>query len=342
MRFQLAILVCLLTGCAMQPTPVETMTAASISNRDLLLQLAHSNSMRLGVEFLPPAADELAVSALPAAARAQDPPRPNLQLPRPQIQPKIGAARRELLSQEKHTWLLSSDDLTSIHSSLERETLLFLDDVLEQDYHRSTFDLSTPILDAETIDQQSPLFVLPDGDCDADELAELMNERGLSLMRRPAQRLLRRMPIVHDAELEIQDFSSSNVPLSKSYRETHADQRSLGRVSVRVHAGQWNDPIEVNYLRRGFRIGSSQEHLKIGLQNQLTDSLRLDANCEWNYDTQGFSARAELSFSAGPQTSVHLLVSDSIDFLVTSNQHSLYSTPLDGSPGIMLYAVHRF
>ena len=130
----------------MQPTPVRSLAIADVSNRELLRQLADANSMRLGVEFLPPAEEEHAVAVRPSAARANTiPVGPRTE--RPKTPYVFDSARCERQGSERHTWLLSSEDLASLRTPVERETLHFLDDVLEQDHNRSVYDLGTPILE---------------------------------------------------------------------------------------------------------------------------------------------------------------------------------------------------
>lgn len=340
-RFQPGILCCLLAGCAMQPTPVRSLATADVSSRDLFQKLADANSMRLGVEFLPPAEDERAVAVRPSAARVNNVP-VEPRSARPKTPYVFDSARRERKGSDRHTWVLSSDDLAALRTPVERETLHFLDDVLEQDHNRSVYDLGTPILDVETIDLQSPESRLPDYSPDVEERAEQLNQRGFGLLRSPSRRLFRRLPVVHDLEVQVETFSSVNVPLSRSYREAHEDQRKLGRLTVRVRANDLVDPVELNYFRSGVRLGSSQSTLKLGFQREIVDSVTLDVQTQYDYETYRWNLRADLGWAVTPHSSLHLLASDAVDFLVTSNQHSLYETPLDGSPGLLLYAVHRF
>ena len=40
--------------------------------------------------------------------------------------------------------------------------------------------------------------------------------------------------------------------------------------------------------------------------------------------------------------SMHLAAGDDMDFLSTSSIYSLFESPMDGRPGLVLYAVHTF
>jgi len=52
--------------------------------------------------------------------------------------------------------------------------------------------------------------------------------------------------------------------------------------------------------------------------------------------------RLDLAWRRSASTSVHVAVGDDMDFLSTSSLYSLFESPMDGSPGLVLYAVHVF
>jgi hypothetical protein len=52
--------------------------------------------------------------------------------------------------------------------------------------------------------------------------------------------------------------------------------------------------------------------------------------------------RVDLSYHPSLSTSLHVALGDDMDFLSTSSIYSLFESPMDGSPGIVLYAVHVF
>ncbi|HZT56712.1 MAG TPA: hypothetical protein VFA35_10825 [Burkholderiaceae bacterium] len=310
-----------------------------VSNRAILRELAHSSPMRLGVEFLPPAADESAVAVTPAAARAQDAPATAPARPQAPISP---TGDPDDVRSDRHTWTLSIEDLSAMRTPLERETLQFLADLRHADLRRQRRELGTPILTIETVDLESPELRLMQDDALADERAEWLTEHGFELFRRPASLLLRRLPLVQGLQVELDDFKSDNVPLSAEYRQTHQDEPNLGRVSMRVRANDLHDPVEIAYMKSGVRIGTSQGMLKLGYTHRLTDNIDFSVRPRLDYATGAWHVRADLGWTLSHTTSLHLVAGDNLDFLATSNFYSLFDSPMDGSPGLLFYAVHLF
>src|SRR5262249_22645828 len=160
--------------------------ALDVSNRAILRELAHGSPMRLGVEFLPPAADESAVAVAPVAARAQEEPATAPARPQAPVSP---TGDRDDVRSDRHTWTLSIEDLPPLPRPLERETLQSLQDLRQEDLRRQRRELGTPILNIETVDLESPALRLMQDDPLADERAEWLNEHGFELFRRPASLL---------------------------------------------------------------------------------------------------------------------------------------------------------
>jgi hypothetical protein len=338
LRFLLGALLCL-AACATQSTSVDASATPDVSNRAILRELAHGSPMRLGVEFLPPAADESAVAVTPAAARAQDAPATAPARPQAPISP---TGDPDDVRSDRHTWTLSIEDLSAMRTPLERETLQFLEDLRHADLRRQRRELGTPILTIETVDLESPELRLMQDDVLADERAEWLTEHGFELFRRPASLLLRRLPLVQGLQVELDDFKSDNVPLSQPYRMSHQDEPNLGRVSMRVRANDLHDPVEIAYMKSGVRIGTSQGMLKLGYTHRLTDNIDFSVRPRLDYATGAWHVRADLGWTLSHTTSLHLVAGDNLDFLATSNFYSLFDSPMDGSPGLLFYAVHLF
>jgi hypothetical protein len=294
--------------------------------------------MRLGVEFLPPLAEDSAVPVPPATVRveavaAEGPRKRSAAV---EFAPYGGTDRGEL-----HTWTMSAEDLANVRDPLARETLKFIDDVMGEDRRRLQRGLGTPILTMQTFDSQSPGIDLHSEETRAEDEAEWLAENGLDLLSRPFRLLLRRHPAVLGVEAYLDEFKEGNVPLSEEYGRAH-DSEDLGRVSMRVHASDLADPVELVYMRSGIRLGSSQRHLKLGFGQQVADDLYLDVRTRQDYETNRWRWRADLRYLLSQQTSLHFVAGDNLDFLTTSSLYSLFESPMDGAPGLLVYAVHLF
>jgi hypothetical protein len=314
-----------------------TAAEANATRTDLGL-LSRGNPMRLGVEFLPPLAEDSTVPVAPAPVRVEavaEGPRPK-KAPPVEFAPSGGRDRGEV-----HTWTMSADDLAAVRDPLARETLRFIDEVMGEDRRRLRRDIGTPILTMQTTDMQSPGIDLCSEEVRAEEEAEWLAEHGVDLLRRPFRNLLRRLPVVEGLELQLDEFKKGNVPLTEAYGRAH-DTSDLGRMSMRVHAGDLRDPVELAYMHSGIRVGSSQRHLKLGLARRLTDDVYLDVRCRQDYETSQWRWRADLQWLLSQRTSLHFVAGENLDFLTTSSLYSLFESPMDGDQGLLVYAVHLF
>lgn len=348
MKLQLGLALCLFAGCAVRPTAVTeqapatdaTAQASGAAARpqalDVFAAIRRGSPLCLGVEFLPPVADENPLTGPTAVARAEAVPQPPPAPVRPrEFQPFGGRDHAD-----RHTWTLSADDLAHARAPIERETLRFLDDLMGEDRRRLRRDIGTPILTVQATDLQSPGIDLRSEEIQAEEEAQYLAEHGTDLLRRPLQLLLRRTPLVEQLEIDLREFKETNVPLSEEYGRAH--QGNLGRLSLRVRTSDPQDPVEVVYLRSGVRIGSSQSQLKLGFARHIAKDLVLELRARQDYDDRDWRLRADLAWEVSPHTSLHFVAGDNLDFLTTSTVYSLFESPMDGSPGVLVYAVHLF
>ena len=109
-----------------------------------LSKLSRGNSLRIGVEFLPPAAHDTAVAVPPSGIRAESIgtlAATERYLPRraePRERQPYGGT---VVDDDTHTWGLSSGDLAGLRSPVAEETLLFIDDLMGEDRRRLQRDL---------------------------------------------------------------------------------------------------------------------------------------------------------------------------------------------------------
>jgi hypothetical protein len=328
LRFQWGIWSCLLAGCVVQPTrstPTPT-TVAGLAPPPAGLVL------RIGVEHLPPSER---VAESPGTVRVQ-----SLGGEEPRRTASAPEQRPRRRKSTDHTWTLSAEDLTAIDDPIARETLQFVEDLVGEDQRRVRRSLGTPFFD--WVGPGSNGLELRGEEADRVMREEWVHENGPALLRRPLRLLLRRLPIASQVGVAMQDFRSDHVPLSEPYQQTHGDRHLLGRISARIRTSDLEDPLELVYMRSGVRIGSSQEVGKLSIDWPLTDTLSFQLRTRTTYENGDHELRGGLVLRPSATTSLHLTIGDNLDYLSTSQAYSLFDSPMDGAPGLLLHGVHVF
>lgn len=333
MRLLFALLGCV-AGCALQPandrrpTPREQPAlregiVAPMPNFD--------PEPRVGVEYLAPDAEVRGNTSEPVFVeplRGEDPPR--------------RATPSRPKDPRTHTWLMDREDFAAVQEVEARMVLQFLDNLMGEDRRRVQRELGTPILEPQMRDLKSPGIELQSETAAREEAAAWLCEHGPGLLNQPLRRLLRQTPLVQQLELRLDEFKSEHVPLSGPYRHAHGDPGGLGRVSMRLHLARLHDPVELAYARRGARISSNLERLKLGYRQEIADRLTLEVQGTRQYDTRAIDVRADLVYEIDDNRSLHLVVGDHLDFLDDSGVYSVFDSPMDGSRGLLLYALYVF
>ena len=327
MKYQLGILACLLAGCVAQPTD-----ATSLPTPDPVARLENGHVLRIGLEFLPP--DE----RFPAASEVRvEPP-----LASASVLVDIDPATSPLRTAEpSRAPQLSNLDLEAIDDPIARETMHFVSDLVAADRQRVRREVGIPFFDFQPVDEnRGPLLVSEERLLEDQQ--RWSQQHGTRLLKRPLRLLARRLPIVREFEIALQDFRSDHVPLTEPYRKQHGDRRKLGRLSMRVHTRDLEDPVEVVYIHSGVRVGTSQTRGKLSIDFDLGKSWNLSFRARTDYEDGDSALRTDLIYHPSTHMSVHLAAGDDMDFLSTSSIYSLFESPMDGSPGLVLYAIHTF
>lgn len=321
---------CLMAGCVTQPpgvAPQPTEAAPLFAN-------VTPHVMRIGLEFLPP--DDRFPGTEPLRAEAP------IAHNRPHLASERAMRTVSLHDEPSLSLHLNEIDFASIDDPIEREAMHFCSDLIAADRQRVKREVGIPLFGFRHDDLDfSPL--LTSEQRLLEEQVQWSQQQGPRLLRRPLQQLAKRLPVARDFEIMIADFRSENVPLSEPYRQAHGDRKKIGRMSMRLHLSDLDDPAEVVYIHpSGVRIGSSQEQGKLSLDFELTDKIRFTFRGRADYLTGNSSIRSDLIYRPAQNISVHLAAGDNMDFLSTSSVYSLFESPMDGSPGLVLYAVHTF
>lgn len=321
----------LLAGCTVQPIaelrPVETQLARHHSEIPTM-----APTLRIGVEYLPPERNAATSPEVEATITAR---------PERSSRAATTLVERSRVPEARHTWALGAEDLAAIDNPVARATLQFVDDLVREDKRRTEREVRLPFLDWEPAELDVGQRLWSEVEI-AEAQGEWVGENGTSLLSRPMRQVIRRFPLVSELELTLDEFRSSFVPMSEPYRQSHAAERKLGRLSVRLHASDLDDPVEIVYMRSGLRVGSSRERGKLAIDWPLTENVSLTLRSRRNWITEESRLRADLAYRHSATTSVRLAAGDDMDFLSTSSIYSLFEAPMDGSPGFLLYAVHIF
>ena len=322
---------CLMAGCVTQPTTPTSQT--SPSSPPLALN-ANQHVLRIGLEFLPP--DDRFPSAEPLRAEAR------VASSRPPLASERAMRTVALRKEPTLSLKLNEIDFQSIDDPIEREAMNFCHDLIAADRQRVKREVGIPIFGYRHDEFDFSPLLTSERQL-LDEHRQWSQQSGPRLLRRPLQQLAKRLPIVRDFDLLVEDFRSSHVPLSEPYRQVHGDRKKVGRLSVRLRLSDLNDPTELVYIHpSGVRIGSSQEYGKLSLDFPLTEKFHFSFRGRTEYDTGASSIRSDLVYRPLHNMSIHLAGGDNMDFLSTSSIYSLFESPMDGSPGLVLYAVHTF
>jgi len=324
------IAACWLAGCITQPT-------RGILKSSEPSPLAHATGqvLRIGLEFLPP--DE----RFPNEAEVRAEPRV---ADNPTTLASEQAVRPVALSFEQPSSApqLGMIDFESIGDPIARETMHFCSDLIQADRQRVQREVGIPFFDYRDCEMQlAPL--LTSERRQREEHEQWSQQHGPRLLKGPLRQLAKRMPLARDFEIALEDFRSDHLPLTEPYRQAHENRRELGRMSLRLKTRDYRDPMELVYIHHsGIRVGSSQEQGKLSLDFDLSKSLNFSLRARTNYATGSSGIRTDLIYRSSENMSVHFAAGDNMDFLSTSSLYSLFESPMDGSPGLLLYAVHTF
>ena len=331
-----------LTSCTVQPprsgiaptgtqTSTPTGSATDSQQQDLAAAPFAASVLRIGIEHLAPepGQGEPERARVESVGGGRTGPRQ-----RSEPAPARTIDQRSLLD-------LAGIDLDQVADPMAREALRFCDDLVQADRRRVRREVGLPFFGWQGQDNSRGALLHAEEQLAADQ-AEWLQENGMLLLRRPLQLMLRRLPVVEQFEFELADFRSDHVPLSEPYRIVHGDRRRLGRLSMRLHAGDLEDPLELVWIHNLVRIGTSQQAGKIAFDWSILPQLQLALRARTEYDTGDFGLRGDLTYRASDFTSLHLAFGDDMDFLSSSSLYSLFETPMDGAPGLVLYAVHIF
>ncbi len=240
----------------------------------------------------------------------------------------------------------SREHLRSIDDPFERMTMRFFGELIGDDRRRVQRELGGSILNTLLRPGESEAFDTPFSDAEReDRAAQLQRLRG-TLINRPLRRALKEMVVVHEVEIALDLVKSEHVPLSGAYQDAHPGEPSLGRFSFRVRPRKEN-PLEVAYIRREWRVAVSAEQLKLGWRTRPLKHLELGLRGAWRYEDDSLHVFGEMTYELGRRSHFHVRAGDSVDLLTGDVLFPVVDSPLslttsDPSIGVLLFVEHRF
>ena len=332
MRIQLGMVACMLAGCATQH---DAPASASVTQRGAELPPGHPATLRISLEFLPP--DERFTESEPILAPAPTKRHRRVRAEQRAVQTVTLRTQEPSVAPD-----LSKLDFASIDDPVARETLRFCSDLIAADRRRVRREVGIPFFDFRPGGPEVGPLLTSERRLREDH-ERWSQDLGVALLKQPLRLTARRLPAVRDVELALHDFRSDQVPWTAPQRQERSDRRELGRLSLRLNVRELGDPAEVVYIHPlGLRVGSNQRRAKLALDLDLSERIHVALRARTDYDTGQGGVRADLIYRPSPRASVHLAAGDDMDFLSSSAMYSLFESPMDGAPGLVLYVVHTF
>jgi hypothetical protein len=176
----------------------------------------------------------------------------------------------------------------------------------------------------------------------------------ISAGRRAIQPIeLRREAPSTTPDLATIDLEAIEDPVARETMNFCSDLIAADRLRVRREVGlpffdfRFDEPGVAPLLTSERRLRQdherwSQQQAKVTLDLPLTGRVRFGLRARTDYETGRSTVRSDLIYRASPRTSFHLAAGDDMDFLSTSSLYSLFDSPMDGAPGLVMYAVHTF
>jgi hypothetical protein len=145
------------------------------------------------------------------------------------------------------------------------------------------------------------LFAFPDRNQpdivrDREVTERRLDEHGHSLFVRPAEKSLRELDLYRDAKLSLEAFKSEYV-----------GSKERGHFTGRLRRGPVDDTVEVAWVRKGLRCGTTGDALRVTYDYEVLEDLRLDLGSRYRYGEDDHFVMAGAHYDVSRQTSVHVL-----------------------------------
>lgn len=302
---------------------------------------------RVGVEYLPPEPPDRDFLAGPLERTQpvlpdRDPPARH-PLPRWRHRPSRETPNRTNSAELVARLDLSKERIKGVEHTAERLGLRFLREVLGPGHRRvqralgGTLEtgqagyMSCPEVPATYVDER-----------DQEDFMMRLKRYGTRLLRKPARRALKELRIVSDFEHTLNEFKAVNIPLTGAYQERH-NKTHRGRFSLHLGRGSDStDPVEIYYLRSGWKIGGGIDNARIIYSRYLAKNLRLRLRSSYAYDDQNVKLLGTLAFELSPQTTLNLMAGNDMTVLTGPSMYLGTPPAEESSQAVAFYVEHLF
>jgi hypothetical protein len=232
-------------------------------------------------------------------------------------------------------WELSRETIRATQNTLERVALRFLSELIGDDHKRVERAIGAPLLRSQLRLSSDPLSNYLD-ERDREDHHRRMTRNGTRMVRRPLRNALKELPLFNDVEVAIHSFKAKNVT------STPRNRRKYGRVSLRLRAGRFEDPVEVAWIRQGFRVGSSMEYLKASYSTELLPNLHIHLRSRYNYDDARPRLLGSLEYDISPSTRLHALAGNRINLFSGLRTYPGGPQGETSTKGLLVLVEHQF
>ena len=157
------------------------------------------------------------------------------------------------------------------------------------------------------------------------------------MIRRPLRNAIKQLPLFNDFEKAIHEFKRGNSP-------SVADRSSggLGRLSIRLRGGHLDDPIELVWIRRGFRLGSTMGKLKASFTQRFGSGLSVRIWTRYDYDDSNLRLLGTLEYKLNDFTTINALAGNRVNTLSGPATYPGGPQSDESTKGMLLYVEHLF
>ena len=332
----------LFTGCAI--APVDSVPRRGSTKVEL--PATTTPTIRIGVEYLPPDTESIAWEGSTPAWRTSLPGRP-VQPDRRSSQPDMVVSRRHDSTKHQPTqqdidftdlqerWQLTRKAIRSVKNPLERVALRFLAEMIGDDHKRVERAIGAPLLRSQIRVASDPLSNFLDERDRVDQNRRL-TENGTRMIRRPLRNAIKELPLFSDVEVAINTFKTRTAPAAPRIRNQY------GRLSVRLRASRFDDPVELTWIKRGIRISSSQDYFKASFATELYPDLHLRLRTRYDYRDYNLRLLGNLTYTLSEWTSLHAMAGNLINVEAGLSPYPGGPQGEDRGNGALFLVEHHF
>lgn len=237
---------------------------------------------------------------------------------------------------------LSREHIATVENAAERMSLRFLREILGHDRRRVQRSLGSTVMTGQFGYLSPNVPVTHVDQRDQEDQLQRLQRYGTRLLRRPARRALKELSIVNKVQKAVDEFKAVHIPLTGAYQKRHS-KSNRGRFSMHLGRGsEVADPVEIYYLRSGWKIGSGPDNARINYGKYLTDNLYVRLRSSYRYEDQNITLLGSLAYEISPQTTVNLMAGNDM-YLLASPVTYLGTPPhQERSQAVAFYVEHMF